>query len=270
MESPQEAERLIAKSDRILIRRHLEWTGLRQGESFLDVGCGAGDVLIEAASLTAPELVTGADASTERLDVARTRCRSLGLDVRLEAATVAGPGSSPFPDGTFDHAWTRFFLEYVPDPAATVHELARLARPGGKVTLLDIEGNCVWHFGMSDELRAGAGEVLADLATAGFDPHAGRHLAAYAATAGLVDIRHEIEPYHRIVGAPDAATAAAWHRKVTTLRDNYLQRLFPAKTRNAWVFDAFMEFILSEETMTWSLLHLVQGTKRGRRRRRRP
>jgi len=262
MEGAGEAERLIAKTDRVLTRRHLDWTGLRRGESFLDVGCGAGDVLMEAARMTAPRLVTGVDASAERLELACTRCAKAGLGgVRLEAAHVAGPGSSPFPDATFDHAWTRFFLEYQPDPAATVRELTRLVRPGGKVTLLDIEGNCTWHFGMSDELRAGVDAVLADLVTTGFDPHAGRRLPAYAAAADLVDVRHDIEPYHRIVGAPDPATAAAWERKIATIRDNYLHRLFPDKSRNAWVFDAFLEFILSEDTMTWSLLHLVQGSR---------
>ena len=116
---------------------------------------------------------------------------------------------------------------------------------------------------MPDELRAGVDAVLADLETTGFDPHAGRRLTSYADAAGLVDIRHEIEPYHRIVGTPDPATAAAWERKIATLRDNYLGRLFPEKTHNAWVFDAFLEFILSEDTMTWSLLHLVQGTVEG-------
>ena len=179
MEGPGEAERLIAKTDRVLTRRHLDWTGLRHGESFLDVGCGAGDVVMEAARLTDPGLVVGVDANADRLDVARRRCAEAGLGaVRLEAAHVAGSGSSPFPAATFDHAWTRFFVEYLPDPAAAVCELARIVRPGGKVTLLDIEGNCTWHFGMPDELRAGVDEVLGDLATTGFDPNAGqrRHL----------------------------------------------------------------------------------------------
>jgi ubiquinone/menaquinone biosynthesis C-methylase UbiE len=262
MEGPGEAERLIAKTDRVLTRRHLDWTGLRHGESFLDVGCGAGDVVMEAARMTDPGLVVGVDANADRLGLARTRCAEAGLGaVRLEAAHVAGSGSSPFPDATFDHAWTRFFLEYLDDPASTVRELARIVRPGGRVTLLDIEGNCTWHFGMPGELSAGVDEVLADFATTGFDPHAGRRLKTYAAAAGLVDIRHEIEPYHRIVGAPDPATAAAWERKIATIRENYL-RLFPEKAHSAWVFDAFMGFILSEETMTWSLLHLVQGTVR--------
>jgi SAM-dependent methyltransferase len=260
MESPGEAERLIAKTDRVVTRRHLAWTGLRSGESFLDVGCGAGDVLMEAARVTGP--VAGIDANVDRLELARERCVVHGLaNVRLEAAVVTGPGSTPFADATFDHAWTRFFLEYQPDPAAAVREMTRLVRPGGKVSLLDIEGNCTWHFGMPDELRAGVDAVLADFATTGFDPDAGRRLTSYAAAAGLVDIRHEIEPYHRIVGTPDSATAVAWERKIATLRDNYLRRLFPEKAYNAWVFDAFLEFILSEDTMTWSLLHLVQGSR---------
>lgn len=262
MEARTEGDRLIAKTETVLARRHLHWTGLRRGESFVDVGCGVGDVLIEAAGMTAPELVAGVDASAERLDRARTRCERLGLDdVRLEAACITGPGSAPFPDSTFDHAWTRFFMEYQTDPIATVNELMRLVRPGGKVTLMDIEGNCVWHFGMSEDLRAGIESVLADLATAGFDPNVGRRLSTHVAAAGLVEIRHEIEPYHRIVGAPDPATAAAWRLKIETIRDNYLHHLFPERTDNAWVFDAFIQFILSEDTMTWSLLHLVQGAK---------
>jgi SAM-dependent methyltransferase len=262
MEGRREAERLMAKTERVLARRHLHWTGLRRGESFLDVGCGVGDIVIEAASITEAELVAGVDASVERLDRARRRCDRLGLSpVRLNAACLTGRGSLPFPDSVFDHAWTRFFLEYQPDPLAVVHELTRVVRPDGKVTLLDIEGNCTWHFGMSEELRAGVKAVLADLATTGFDPDAGGRLSTYAAAAGLVDIRHEIEPYHRIVGAPDPATAVAWQLKIATVRDNYLQHLFPEKTQNAWVFDAFLEFILSADTMTWSLLHLVQGSK---------
>jgi hypothetical protein len=74
-------------------------------------------------------------------------------------------------------------------------------------------------------------------------------------------VREEIEPYHRIVGAPDAATAAAWRSKLKIIRESYVTRLFPHKAGKAWVFDAFLEFLLDPDTMTWSLLHLVQGTK---------
>jgi ubiquinone/menaquinone biosynthesis C-methylase UbiE len=261
MESEREADRLAFKTERVLIRRHLSWTDLRPGESFLDAGCGTGDVLREAARLNAGAPVVGLDGNADRLARASAACREDGHDARFHQADLGGPGSTGLPGGSFDHVWARFLLEYLPRPGDAVRELARLARPGGKVTLIDIEGNAVWHHGMPDDLRREVDAIIADLSATGFDPHAGRRLAGYARDAGLVDIRHEIEPYHRIVGAPDPQTAAAWTLKIETIRDNYVRRLFPEKAHNRRVFDEFLRFVLSEDTMTWSLLHLVQGTR---------
>ena len=262
MESDREGDRLAAKTELVLVRRHLDWTGLAAGESFLDAGCGTGIVVAEAARLIHPGVACGFDASSARIDDAARQCRQAGLDnVRLYATPLENFASSRQHEAGFDHVWTRFFLEYQPDAARTVRTLARLAKPGGKVTLIDLEGNCTWHYGMQPALRAGLDEVIGDLATTGFDPHAGRRLTCYAAQAGLTDIRHEIEPYHRIVGTPDARTEAAWVRKIETIRDAYINRLFPAKSHLRWVFDELVEFLRSPDTMTWSLLHLVQGTK---------
>jgi ubiquinone/menaquinone biosynthesis C-methylase UbiE len=262
MESEHEATRLVLKTERVLVRRHLAWARLRRGESFLDAGCGTAEVVREAARVNAVAQVVGLDGDAARLARAAAASRADGLDhVRFHRARLTGVGSSGLPDRAFDHAWARFLLEYLPAPADVVRELARVVRPGGRVTLIDIEGNGVWHYGISDRLRRGLDEVLADLAATGFDPHAGRKLATYARAAGLVDIRHEIEPYHRIVGVPDPRTARAWRLKIESIRDNYVHRLFPEKAGNAWVFDDFLAFVLSDHSMTWSLLHLVQGTR---------
>jgi hypothetical protein len=80
-----------------------------------------------------------------------------------------------------------------------------------------------------------------------------------------VGVRESVEPHHFVVGAPDPRAAAAWRVKVDTIRDNYVRRLFPQKAHKAHFFDAFLEFILRPDTMTWSVLHLVQGTKPERR-----
>jgi ubiquinone/menaquinone biosynthesis C-methylase UbiE len=262
MGGERETERLAFKTEHLLLRRHLSWTGLRPGESFVDFGCGTGEVVAEAARINAGAPVAALDADEERLEYAATECRHLGAPgVRFVCARINGPGSSGLADDTFDHAWSRFLLEYVPAPAEAVREMARVVRPGGKVTLIDIEGNCSRHFGMDADLRRGVEDVLADLATTGFDPDAGASLAAHVAAAGLTGIRHEIEPYHRIVGRPDARTAAAWRLKLQTIRESYLERLFPQHADGAWVFDGFLDFLMRDDTMTWSLLHLVQGTK---------
>jgi len=261
MEAPGEARRLRTKTQDVLIRRHLDWTGLRAGESFLDVGCGTELVVAEAARITRAR-VTGLDASPERLIAARQACRRAGLfNVEFRAAEIRGIGDSGLPAHSFDHVWARFFLQYQPDPLTTVRELARLLKPGGKLTLIDLEGNGTRHFGMPPELQHGLDEILADLAQTGFDPDIGAKLPKLASAAGLIDIRHELEPYHRIVGAPDPSTAAAWRLKIAILKDNYLTRLFPDKADRAWIFDAFLAFLQRQDTMSWSLLRLVQATK---------
>jgi ubiquinone/menaquinone biosynthesis C-methylase UbiE len=262
MADDRETERLARKTERLLVRRHLAWAGLRPGESFVDFGCGSGEVAAQAARMNHGADVVGLDEDAGRRTHAQNACQRQGLpSVRFHAAHLRGPGSSGLAEGRFDHAWTRFFLEYQPVARDVVREMARVVRPGGKLTLIDLDGNCVWHFGMPETLRAELDAIIADLASTGFDPYAGRKLATHAAAVGLTEIREEIEPYHRIVGAPDPAAAAAWRTKLQIIRDNYVGRLFPHKADKRWVFDAFLEFLLSEDTMTWSLLHLVQATK---------
>jgi len=45
--------------------------------------------------------------------------------------------SLPFPDECFDHLTFTYLLRYVDDPAATLRELARVVRPGGRIVALD-------------------------------------------------------------------------------------------------------------------------------------
>ncbi|HEX9992024.1 MAG TPA: class I SAM-dependent methyltransferase [Acidimicrobiales bacterium] len=53
----------------------------------------------------------------------------------VRTAAVADVAALPFPAGAFALVWCRDTLELVPDPAATVAEMARVLRPGGAVLL---------------------------------------------------------------------------------------------------------------------------------------
>jgi demethylmenaquinone methyltransferase/2-methoxy-6-polyprenyl-1,4-benzoquinol methylase len=99
-------------------------------DTVLDVATGTGAVareLIRQKRCT----VVGLDQSPEMLAEARRR---LGPDVRLVDATA---DRIPFPDGTFDALTFTYLLRYVPDPAATLRELARVVRRGGTVASLE-------------------------------------------------------------------------------------------------------------------------------------
>jgi demethylmenaquinone methyltransferase/2-methoxy-6-polyprenyl-1,4-benzoquinol methylase len=60
--------------------------------------------------------------------------RRFGDRVELVEASAE---SLPFADGAFDHLTVTYLLRYVDDPGATLHELARVVRPGGVVASLE-------------------------------------------------------------------------------------------------------------------------------------
>ncbi len=261
MRSPAEPSRIRAKTSAVLLDHHLAWAGVGPGDSFVDFGCASGEVVRAAAVRSGTGRVLGVDADEEMLRFAAEESGRLGLGIEYMRADIAGEGSTGLPTGQFDHAWARWFLEYMPNPQAVVREMARVVAPGGRVTLIDLDGNGVWHHPTTPEFRAKVDEVMSDLAQTGFDPHAGARLAGYARGAGLVDTREQIEPYHWIVGSPDSAAAEAWNAKVNGLRTSYLTRIRPDRVDMAAFFDEFLAYIMDEATMTWSLAHLVQGTK---------
>lgn len=262
MQHAAEGERIRAKTDPLVLRHHLDWAGLEAGDAFVDFGCASGEALREATRRVAWGSVTGVDADADTLGYARAESDRLFLSrIAYRQAWIDGPGSSRLESDSHDHAWARFFLEYHRDPASVVCEMTRVVRPGGKVTLIDIDGNCIWHHPLPETLERRLAAVLADLREIGFDPRIGSKLAGLARRAGLVDVRQSIEPHHKIVGEPDEPTAAAWTRKLRTLKELYLQHLPAGEAEKAAALDDLLGFILSGETMTWSLLYLVQGRK---------
>jgi ubiquinone/menaquinone biosynthesis C-methylase UbiE len=262
MQHAREGDRIRAKTDPLVLRHHLDWAGLERGDAFVDFGCASGEAMREAAQRVGQGTVTGVDADSNVLRFARAESDRLRLcHLTYRQAWIDGLGSSGLDSDSHDHAWARFFLEYHRNPLSAVREMTRVIRPGGKVTLIDIDGNCIWHHPLPEELERRLADILVDLRRVGFDPRIGKKLAALARRAGLVDVRESIEPHHRVVGAPDESAAEAWTRKLLTLKRIYLQQLPIEEVGKGEALDDLLAFILSDETMTWSLLHLVQGRK---------
>ncbi len=110
--------------------------GAKPGERVLDVATGTGLVAAELVRRYGCDVV-GLDQSPQMLARARRR---LELDPLLAEHVKLMGGEAerlPFPDGEFDHLTFTYLLRYVDDPRATLRELARVVRPGGRVASLE-------------------------------------------------------------------------------------------------------------------------------------
>jgi len=105
----------------------------------LDVATGTG-LVARALMRRYGCAVVGLDQSEEMLGRARAL---VGPSVEL---VVGEAESLPFEDASFDALTFTYLLRYVDDPAATMRELARVVRPGGRIAMLEFYVPAgVWH-----------------------------------------------------------------------------------------------------------------------------
>ncbi|HEY2141872.1 MAG TPA: class I SAM-dependent methyltransferase [Solirubrobacteraceae bacterium] len=105
------------------------------GDRVLDVATGTGMVAAELLARS-PCTVVGIDQSPEMLAAARARFAIHPQGARVEL--IEGQAERlPFPNDSFDALTFTYLLRYVDDPRATVRELARVVRPGGRVSSLE-------------------------------------------------------------------------------------------------------------------------------------
>lgn len=105
------------------------------GERVLDVATGTGMVAFALAGRGCT--VVGLDQSPQMLAGARAKL-ARGGEVAERIRFVEGEAERlPFEDASFDALTFTYLLRYVDDPAATMSELVRVVRPGGRVGMLE-------------------------------------------------------------------------------------------------------------------------------------
>jgi demethylmenaquinone methyltransferase/2-methoxy-6-polyprenyl-1,4-benzoquinol methylase len=104
------------------------------GDRVLDVATGTGMVAAELLGRARCSVV-GLDQSAAMLS--RARQRFAGLPAERIELHEGEAEQLPFTDGSFDALTFTYLLRYVDDPAATMRELARVVRPGGRVASLE-------------------------------------------------------------------------------------------------------------------------------------
>ncbi len=145
----------------------------------VDLGCGPGDT----AALLAPAVtrVIAVDQEQAMLDTAAARLADHS-NVELVRAELT---ALPLQDATADAALCLFVLHHVPDPAAALAEASRVLRPGGAVTILDMQTHDRVAY------RQSMGHVHLGFSS--------EDLESYAPGAGLT-----LETYRRLTPDPQA------------------------------------------------------------------
>lgn len=121
-------EPYMGRWSRHVAREFLAWLAVPPRRRWLDVGCGTGALTQTILHIAEPSAVTGIDSSEGYVAYARTSTP----DPRASFAT-GDAQSLPAETGTYDAAVSGLALNFVPDAARAVTEMARVTRPGGVV-----------------------------------------------------------------------------------------------------------------------------------------
>jgi ubiquinone/menaquinone biosynthesis C-methylase UbiE len=138
-----------------------------------DIGCGTGFMLLAMAPLVKKAI--GIDNSAEMLRVAKRKARDRGL--KNIDFIKSDMNKIPLKDCVLDGLTASMVLHHSPDPAETAKEWGRVVKPGGKISIVEMEKH--EHEWLRDE--------MADI-WLGFEP---KELRGYFRSGGFEQIRVE-------------------------------------------------------------------------------
>jgi len=220
---------LLAEIFRPTTLRLLTDAGLRSGDRCLDVGSGGGHVGLDLARIVGPAgSVTGTDFDPRIVELARQDAQHAGVgnvDYQVADARV-------FDGGPYDLVYARFLLSHLGEPEKVLAHVRRLARPGGRIVLEDIDMSgsyCHPH----DPAHTRYAELYTEAVHRnGGDADLGRRLPSIARAAGLRDVHCNVfQPVY----------TDGRHKQLTVVT---MEKIRPAVLRHGLASDKEIDAIL--------------------------
>ena len=212
MESSEETRRLDLKTNRDVVVRQARWAGIKAGMRVADLGFGSGKTTDTLNRLVHPEgSVVGVDIAGDRIEFAQAHYHSPTISY------VCRDICNPLDDlGRFDFIWVRFVLEYHRAKSfEMVRNISRNLNPGGILCLIDLDHNCMNHFGLPQRLEKALFDIMKIMETDfDFDPYIGRKLYAYLYDLEFENISVDLAPHHLFHGRLKESDMFNWTQKV--------------------------------------------------------
>jgi ubiquinone/menaquinone biosynthesis C-methylase UbiE len=117
----------------------LAWAELKPEHRVLDVGCGTGSLVIQLRRQHPNVEVIGLDPDPKALARARRKAQSAAVSVQFDQGFSHALG---YPSASFDRVFSSFMFHHLPhgEREKTLGEIYRILKPGGRLLLLDFEG----------------------------------------------------------------------------------------------------------------------------------
>jgi len=257
MENPDESRRLVMKTDNEVLARQAEWAGIAPGMRVVDIGCGPGTTTCMLNELVQPGGSSlGIDLSEQRVAFAKEH---YGSDsVGFAQRDLLQPLSDL---GEFDFAWVRFLLEYHRcDSFDLVRNVSSIVKPGGTLCLIDLDYNCLSHFGHTPRMERAIAAIMKNVEEKeNFDPYVGRKLYSFLYDLGYQDIDVKIEAHHLIYGELKKSDDFNWTKKVEVAARHYRFNEYPGGYDE--FFEEFRGFFASPRRFTYSPIISCRGRK---------
>ena len=109
---------------------------VEEGQTVVDVGCGAGFFSLALAGMVGPEgKVLGVDIQAKMLEMARRRARHRGLEGRIEFR-LSEPARLGL-QGPVDFVLAFWMVHEVPNQAGFLGEIKSILKPAGRLLLVE-------------------------------------------------------------------------------------------------------------------------------------
>lgn len=151
-EIPVAYERQMGRWSRQLAPLFIEFAGVEEGDSVLDVGCGTGSLTMTISRLTKTAKIVGIDASKSFIEYASAHC----ADPRVTFVTGDAQHLITYSDASFDRCFSLLAINQIPDSPKAVREMRRVTKSGGVIATAMWDGtggnefnDCMWDVAVS-------------------------------------------------------------------------------------------------------------------------
>lgn len=258
MESKDETLRLVLKTDKNAVKEQGIWAGLKPGMRIADLGCGPGLTTSILHQLITPNgNAIGVDFSKQRYEYAVNHYKKRGLEF------ICRDIREPLEDfGTFDFIWVRFVLEYyLKDSFDIVKNIYKILKPGGILCLIDLDHNCLNHYGIPQKLEKTIFKISDELQTkANFDPYVGRKLYSFLYDLKFENIEVDIKAHHNIYGVLNKNDEFNFLKKIEIAPQKINFKFEEYKNYDEFINETRIAF-RNERRFTYTPIILCRGVK---------